>query len=116
MEIPVPTSGAGGGPGAYPGVEEPSIVVKDPHLQSRPFRQERQFHVRQAMPPLTQPYPRFSEVHRSGPLLQVGVTEGKSAWMQSLVKQKMAKIYPRLAKKKFPPQPKPPPQRTGKLK
>lgn len=102
MEIPVPTSGELGGPGAFPGAFKSSVSLKNLKIHTR----ERDFPVKQALPEVMEKFKLFSEVHTRGPFVEQSGKSSKNAHMEKLVKDKLTQVYPRLAKKKFPPPPK----------
>ena len=109
MEIPVPTSGVHGGPGAFPGAHPESIHIKNPHKPSHFLRGGRPSDLRKPMPDLTEQVIPFAERHKKGPTFDKHIIGGGNVVLQGIVKEKMKKIYPKLADQKFPPPPPPDP-------
>jgi hypothetical protein len=103
MEIPVPTSGTEIGPGSFPGAFAQTLVIKQPDRPSHFILRGRPDNTRMPIPELTEPILSFAERHRAGPTFEKQVVGGGNIVLQEIVKQKMAKIYPDLAKTKFPP-------------
>lgn len=102
MEIPVPTSGTEIGPCSFPGAHIQAIQIKQPDRPSHFILRGRPDDTRTPLPDLTEPILSFSERHRAGPTFEKQVVGGGNIVLQEIVKQKMKKIYPDLAKAKFP--------------
>jgi len=102
MEIPVPTSGVNIGPGSFPGAHATSLVVVQPDRPSHFILRGRPQHVRRPVPDLTEPVLPFAERHKSGPIFDKHVISGGNVVLAAIVKERMTKIYPKLAEKKFP--------------
>ncbi len=101
MEIRPTTSPDHLGPGSFS--FPVAIEVKRPDQNSLAFLRDRVLYVRPAGPEKTEKIKPFAEQHTHGPVFNTyGAVKG-NPHMQNLVKQKMTQIYPRLAKKKFPP-------------
>ena len=61
--------------------------------------------IREPAPDLLDGIKPFSQVHRKGPIFdKQGISSGNLV-LQTIVKDKLTKIYPQLAKEKFPPPP-----------
>lgn len=103
MEIPVPTSGTEIGPCSFPGAHIEAIQIKQPDRPSHFLLRGRPSDVRAPAPDLTQQMKSFSETHQSGPIFEKHIVGGGNVVLQAIVKQKMQKIYPKLADQKYPP-------------
>lgn len=115
MEIPVPTSGTIG-PGAFPGADTHSLVVRNPDRPSHFILRGRPDDTRTPLPDLTEPIKSFAERHRAGPIFEKHSVGGGNVVLQQIVRNKMTKIYPKLAKSKFPPPPPPAPSPWARTK
>ena len=103
MEIRPTTSPDHIGPGSFN--FPTAIEVVRPDQNSLAFLRDRVMPTRPARLELTERIKPFAEQHTNGPIFNKhGVVKG-NPHMQNLVKTKMTQIYPRLAKKKFPPKP-----------
>jgi hypothetical protein len=102
MQIPVPTSGKNGGPGAYPAAfksvtnvdrpDHPSfafISVKSDSTSCFPTQESSDW-------PLLSPV-KFNEVNRKGPVFPKGVTTNASDVRQKRAENQIKEIYPKLA-------------------
>ena len=107
MEIVPPTSGTEIGPGSFPGAWKDSIEIKEKDKVSYYMLRGRKPEIREPAPDLLDGIKPFSAVHRKGPTFdKQGMSTGNLV-LQTIVKEKLSKIYPKLAKEKFPP-PSPP--------
>ena len=105
MEIIPPTSGTEIGPGSFPGAWRDSIEIKEKDKVSYYMLRGRKPEIREAAPDLLDGIKPFSQVHRKGPIFdKQGISSGNLV-LQTIVKDKFTKIYPQLAKEKFPPPP-----------
>lgn len=102
MEIPVPTSGTEIGPCSFPGAHVQAIQIKNPDRPSHFILRGRPSAVRPPVPALTEEMKSFAELHQSGPVFEKNSVGGGNVVLQEIVKQKMKKIYPKLADQKFP--------------
>ncbi len=106
MKIPNPTTAPHVGPGTFSDAYKPAIEVKRPDFPSYAFISYKPSHHRPASPDTFLPIPKFTEVHRKGPVFSEEVkqdaADSRNRFLQKIVKEKMTKIYPKLAAKKFP--------------
>lgn len=115
MEIIPPTSGTEIGPGSFPGAWRDSIEIKEKDKVSYYMLRGRKPVIREAAPDLLDGIKPFSEVHRKGPIFdKQGISTGNLV-LQTIVKDKLTKIYPQLAREKFPPPPPPSTKQTQKV-
>jgi hypothetical protein len=104
MEIPKTVSAAHIGPGSFPNAYKPAVIVNRPGHPSLAFLSGRTVSVRDAVPDsLDIPQP-FAMVNRKGPTIgneKAPGVGGRNEHLAKIVKDKMTKIYPRLANVKF---------------
>lgn len=105
MKIEIPTSGINIGPGSFPGSYK-STMNTSPSSPSRLYIRDREFYVRPSAPDSLNELKKFSQIHSHGPKFTVHDEKAGNNHLKTLIKSKMGKIYPRLARKKFP-EPKP---------
>lgn len=112
----MPTSGTEIGPGSFPGAYAEAIEIKYPDRPSHFILRGRPDDTRPAIPELTEPMLTFAERHRSGPIFEKQKVGGGNVVLQAIVKDKMEKIYPKLAKTKYPSPPPPAPSPWARTK
>jgi len=107
MPDPKPTTASHVGPSTYDH-HKPAIAVKEPHKPSYAFLSYNPPFTRDPSPDTFQRVASFSELHTKGPIFSeelkataVQAGEGRNRHLQKIVKEKMTKIYPKLAEKKF---------------
>jgi DNA-binding protein len=106
MQLPEPMTAPHIGPGAFQNAFKPAIEIKSPDKYSLAFMTYNPPFQRNASPDTFQRVKSFTETHRKGPIFSdeirsAGPGEGRSRHLKKLVKEKMTRIYPRLATKKF---------------
>jgi hypothetical protein len=90
------------GPGSFPGAFKPSVVISNPDKPSHTFLRERKFHIPHTFGDELVAVKPFAEVNPKGPIFnKEGEKFDKNAQLVKIVKDKMTKIYPQLARKKF---------------
>ena len=101
MDIPTPTSGVNGGPGAYPNSFSTCMEVKEPHKNSYYLVRDRQFYSKDYGPEVNFPFESFSTNEKRGIIFD---TAGASEYnhIQNWTRGKIKVVYPRLEKKLFP--------------
>lgn len=102
MEVPVPTSGVNGGPGAFPGSEISSVRVKSPEHKSYFFMRDRDFPVKVAGPENTVELKTFAEVNNRGIKIdEAGKSGGRNMHLHNWTKNKIVHVYPRLGNRLY---------------
>jgi hypothetical protein len=105
MEIPVPTSGSGGGPGAFPGAFTSSIYIHLPDRPSHFLLNGRKPFLRTPIPDLEEKVLPFSVRHRRGPIFEKQKVGGGNLERAHLVEAMCRQVYPSLASQMFPEDP-----------
>lgn len=107
MQLPPSTTAPHVGPGTFTKAYTPAVVVKNPDQLSLAFLTSRLDYTRAPLPDATEKLKSFAEVNKKGPIFSTERTSSDNAsarnrHLTNIVKEKLQRIYPKLASKKFP--------------